>query len=326
MKRNKTLRIATILLALVLVSTLAMVGTLARYVDNFDGETRAVRAGLFRVTTGDITESVNFIRLDGCATVDSDVHVHAYDEPDAPNPEDATIIVPGSVIVVDGYITIQNFSEVTVDVTMVDLLLVGPLAADGMPLMVRVNAADPWLLVDDMTDAMWADLAEDALSLAPGGTPTVTEVGGAIRMPPGPSVAGAAPVEANVYVNLQILWPFGRGCEALCDDDCGYCDEGGVGVDGEESIHTNYDDTLIGWQQADDLLGPYTPAVPAVLGLCPNPYINDPDVCDCPGACEAPVITPAVPAIPARNTFEADDVPGTYYFNLELTLRAVQVD
>jgi len=100
MKRNKFLRIATVLMALVLVSSLGMVGTLARYVTALEGITSTVvRAGAFDV-------SIDIDELDW-----------EYEEEDHIKITDGDfIIVPGAVITISGAINIVNDSEVCIQV------------------------------------------------------------------------------------------------------------------------------------------------------------------------------------------------------------------
>jgi len=105
MKRNKILRTAAILLALVLISTCAMTGTLARYVQVFEGkESQLVRAGVFDVL------------IDDEVTIDLDKTASTMDHWD--NDED--IIVPGATLVLKGSFDIINNSEVDVDVDLID--------------------------------------------------------------------------------------------------------------------------------------------------------------------------------------------------------------
>ena len=112
MKRNKILRTAAIILALVLISTCGMVGTLAKYVKEFkDIGADVVRAGYFEVIAGDGT-TIDFTWDKLSLTVyDGNPHAVAWNgEP---------IIVPGYQLELDGTFPIVNLSEVDVTVEAV---------------------------------------------------------------------------------------------------------------------------------------------------------------------------------------------------------------
>jgi len=100
MKRNKFLRIAAVLMALALVTTLGVTSTLARYVATFEDQGgHVVRAGLFDVeaTVGDVIAIGT--PAGGWESTNGDV-----------------IIVPGLQIDVEVEIIIDNYSEVDVTI------------------------------------------------------------------------------------------------------------------------------------------------------------------------------------------------------------------
>ncbi|MDR2687030.1 MAG: hypothetical protein LBB75_04700 [Oscillospiraceae bacterium] len=103
MKRNKVLRTAAILLALVLISTCAMTGTLAKYVKAFDDASATlVRAGKFGVTMTDFVVDMNAVAYDfqsGYRSAGTDL-----------------IIVPGLAVKVVGTFSVTNASEVDVEI------------------------------------------------------------------------------------------------------------------------------------------------------------------------------------------------------------------
>jgi hypothetical protein len=101
MKRNKSLRIAAILLALVMVSVIGMAGTLARYTATFaDVSSTTIRAGIFRVeANADSAEFELEAFLGGVEGIDGEI-----------------VIVPGSTIKLTGDILIDNLSEVDVEI------------------------------------------------------------------------------------------------------------------------------------------------------------------------------------------------------------------
>jgi hypothetical protein len=232
MKRNKTLRIATILLALVLVSTLAMVGTLARYVTTVeDLETGRVRAGLFRVVAGDdeipIAMATNL--FDGDFTAEE--HVAQYTE------STLDIIVPGTIVEATAVVSVANYSEVDVrlEVAGIDI---GD-AADGWESVLLfstgpaegTDGSEPadWNWQEDVADLDASEFDFDEVTI--------------------PALAGSAASEEFEFT-IFILWPFISQDEA---EDCDYQD-GELGLDGVSSANDDEADTEIGEAQADFFL------------------------------------------------------------------------
>ena len=178
MKRNITLRIATFFLALVLISTIGMTGTLARYAQTFDGTPASVRAGKFDVVVG--------------GTVGIPLSLEEYgggEEVHAAAASDATIktiIVPGSQLVPTagaGGITITNNSEVTVDIELDSVELTNAIA----PLEFSVNGGENWISFTQLEEKANKDLILDFDKT---------------RLTPNGDIANAVP-------NLMIRWDFG---------------------------------------------------------------------------------------------------------------------
>ena len=146
MKRNKTLRIATILLALVLVSAIGMAGTLARYIADFDGASVAVRAGRFNVEVDDdLSDAFTWGALL--------VYDGSNDNEFAESGDD--IIVPGSQLRADGAITVFNDSEVAVRVTIIDIEIESFISF----LEFSIDEGATW--ESDVDDLDWDDLTLD---------------------------------------------------------------------------------------------------------------------------------------------------------------------
>jgi len=248
MKRNKSLRIACILMALVLATTLGLVGTLARYVDTIEGVTATVRAGLFRVTSDNEIGEFTFggtLFVDDSEDydeiVDEELAVRIDEDDDRLVEDDEAdgIIVPGTVIGTAGYIAVVNDSEVAVYVelcivTLLDdeFFLFGDedsLFEDFLELSFRDEDGEmmPWLSVEDFIDLLEDDEdARAAIVLVDG------DVEGFI-----PALAGAA-APAQVTLNLYARWAFGE-----------YDDVDGWDVDIDER------DTELGLDAACFLLG-----------------------------------------------------------------------
>lgn len=113
MKRNKTLRIAIVLLALVMVSTIGMASTLARYVDTINGTAVVVRAGIWDV---DLDEDFEF-EAAMSITAAADRVGGAATGVAARN--DDIIIVPGTTIsfgAPEAGLIVENNSEVPADI------------------------------------------------------------------------------------------------------------------------------------------------------------------------------------------------------------------
>jgi hypothetical protein len=240
MKRNKSLRIACILMALVLATTLGLVGTLARYVDTIDGVSATVRAGLFRVTAESGTDEFTFgaqlyvqgewVDCDcgeaGCedevfvATNDGDlfeVDELLAQRDDALVDDDADgIIVPGTVIGTDGYIAVINESEVAVYIELDleamledDFIDAGPFA-DFLYFSFRDEDGDmmPWLTVTDFIDLLETDAdAREAIVVINDGDDAFI-----------PALAGVAD-PAEVTLNLYARWVFGDAPDYNEDQD-----------------------------------------------------------------------------------------------------------
>ena len=232
MKRNKILRIATVLLALVLVSTIGMVGTLARYVYEFDElESARVRAGLFRVVAeGDFEEVVDVTLYDWQTGLEEDA-AEMYDDDEYY----VQIIVPGSMVGLAGTVEVRNYSEVVVDIDIVDfdLDLLGFDNTDGRlqfavaeDALEAVDVATVWY--DTFEDLLDNEDLDDILAVVDGDYIAVTADG--VRLP---AIDGWAEIELNVFVR----WVFG-----VYDVNDGWCED------------VDDDDTAIGEAQADALL------------------------------------------------------------------------
>lgn len=114
MKRNHSIRIAIVLLAVVLVSTLGMAGTLSRYVSDIGSAAATVRAGIWDVADlgNDIEATAVFVLAGSGAVV-------ARDGDD--------IIVPGSTVTfTPGDLLITNNSEVAADIILTGATLAVP--------------------------------------------------------------------------------------------------------------------------------------------------------------------------------------------------------
>jgi hypothetical protein len=307
MKRNKALRIAAILMALVLVSTMGMVGTLARYTTDFDIESRTVRAGLFRVTgPADLTTAVSFTRLQGDGDDDENVLAYGAGTSNLGGSTGEDILVPGSIVRVDGPIEIRNLSEVAVRISLDSLAL-----AAGSNANVNYVVTPAVLAVACDCGASCADEASKALGCAmidavaevtanatmplmysTGGTigdtaswnwsSTIPALNNVLSLATTGNVPASLVVESDgtiilpaqsgvamVNLDLYILWPFVNAAP--------------LGADGVTSANSDAADTAIGLAQANALLT---------------------------GAGDAFVTNAATPS----------------QFNLELTINAVQID
>lgn len=168
MKRNKVLRIASVLLVLALVTTCGMTGAMAKYVDTFNTASSKVRAGLFRVTgPGETDASLGLlIDTDGSGN-ETNATKYAADTARA-------IIVPGSVLET-GAFTITNYSEVDVDITLTDFAA----PVTSMPLLFcRTNSAtaSDWKAIGDITAADILDGSNSTVRLdakSKGGTTSI---------------------------------------------------------------------------------------------------------------------------------------------------------
>jgi len=233
MKRNKFLRTAAVLLALVLVTTCGMVGTLAKYVESFNSATKTVRAGLFYVV-GDTTD-LTFTEFEGSGS-GADAQIKAYN--------DDAILVPGMVLAPTtspvSKAVITNYSEVSVKVAVTGVTIGGVKAWDGLLIKVPTLNSGNWMTLGAF-NALSAAEKTEALTVT---TPVLA------------AYADSAASTTNVTPNFQILWPYSR-------DDAtavGYKD-GATEIDwGSVTSHDNYKtgntdsvDTAIGLQQTVDL-------------------------------------------------------------------------
>ena len=268
MKRNKTLRIAAILLALVLVSTCGMVGTLAKYVTDFDMTTNWVRAGLFKVDKeGDFTAALGVTLLDGDGSTET--NAKKYDG-------GLNIIVPGSIVTFDDDLTIKNFSEVDVKIALKSIAMeYGPEGSEKTAIPKLMFASD---ISAASTKSGWYSsitALQAAIDTANATTPgTMTEI-----LPAANANLRAQTGTLTVKPNLYILWPYQAAAEAVAAPAFpGYVDTGssaanaalpaadvkainattagGTNVLSKDNQDGNPygTDTTIGEAQADDLL------------------------------------------------------------------------
>jgi hypothetical protein len=236
MKRNKAMRIAIVLLALVLVSTMGMVGTLARYAETLDAvESNVVRAGLWRIGgTANVSLGAALRTYNDSANVDP-LKASQY-TPDG----DRKMIVPGTLIKADQPFTIQNFSEVAVDLAITGLTLEGATAAFLAQLEFAIAAAGPY--------------AGPGLTLAEINTwltnNSAAILGAAATTTLAPKVGVTAPITPNLFIR----WAFDDDSEVNADRTPTNVLDGSL------------IDTPIGKAQAAALLGPnVTPLAP-----CPD--------------------------------------------------------
>ncbi|MCL2530794.1 MAG: hypothetical protein FWE40_01390 [Oscillospiraceae bacterium] len=140
MKRNKTLRIAIVLLALVMVSTIGMATTLARFVDEaIVGTAAVVRAGIWNVDADGATFTVGATT----PTVLAPSTQMAHSSIQARNADD--IIVPGSIVsFTPDTVEIVNNSEVAAEirVTAISVAVTGFVGVDN--LQFRLGTAGTW--------------------------------------------------------------------------------------------------------------------------------------------------------------------------------------
>lgn len=247
MKKNKFLRTAAVLLALVLVSTIGMTGALAKYITDFTATSTTVRAGLFWVTGPGTTDAII-----GADLYEGDMSA-GENEAMAYSGSSLDIIVPGSIMKACPF-TVTNWSEVDVEIAIDSLTC----AAGAIPLKFSVGelVADPgpdvpanWVWEDDITDL---DLAD------------ILGASGLLKSKPA-AVAAALPTnEITVTPNLYILWPFGQDVAAVIDTDMVTVLTPAVtdktdGLDKQQSANDNDADTVIGTDQAKALLDPIPP-------------------------------------------------------------------
>jgi len=197
MKRNKVLRIAIVLLALVLVSTLGMTGTLARYVAEFDGASATVRAGLFRVTVDDTTPaalSPVLYRFNDDGTVAPTLAASSNGD---------NIIVPGTLFKADSAFTVYNDSEVAVDIG-----LALPANPETFLSGFTTTAGAAALQFSFNEGGAWHTIAE--LGAAPGGF----DLGAALLPTPIVLAPGASD---DLDISVWVRWVF--SVNAAADED-----------------------------------------------------------------------------------------------------------
>jgi len=324
MKRNKFLRTAAVILALVLITTCGMVGTLAKYVESFNSATKTVRAGLFYVV-GDTT-NLTFTEFEGSGS-GTDAQIKAYDG-------DA-ILVPGMVLapttIPASKASITNYSEVSVRVAVTGVTIGGAKAWDGLLIKVPGLNSGNWMTLADfnlLTDAE----KTAALTVA---TPVLAAY---------PDSSTSA---TDVTPNFQLLWPYSRDDA----DAVGYKDSGPTEIDwttvksNDEYVTGNTDevDTAIGLQQTVDLFDVDDPGA-----ACDKACLTtiDPDTCtepDCSlhgkgGAnmsCDGTFYTAHLPTcafkpvtykLPASGKLDWKAGDTTNELSISFTIQAVQVD
>ena len=232
MKKNKVLRTAAILLALVLLTTCGMTGALAKYVETFTAVGGNVRAGLWKVDApGAATIGLQATLYEGNTT--GPTALVAEDQSGVAGAKKYTgsldIIVPGTIVKVSG-LKIVNYSEVDVQIALtgVTVALTGNSSNVGasIPAYYSVGSTDPW---------SWSSTVPALTSLLPSGTGVLSSF---------PAKSGS-----NNEIQLKdfyILWPFENAGTP-------------VGNAGQLSSNTDIEDTDIGKDQAIALLDGTTP-------------------------------------------------------------------
>ena len=211
MKRNKALRIAAILLSLVLISTCAMTGTLAKYATKFENlGSDVIRAGIFKVTgPADATEiELTATLLDGDMGAEDEAESYGGD---------LGIIVPGSVVQLSAEFKVVNLSEVTVEIAIdEDSFAIGDF---GSALLYSVTDEEDWM---DLASFLAAVDFDDVL----------TSTGADLTLEP---IAG----EETFTVAFDVLWPFAADSSGN-DGEAGHADsvDTGFGEDEASQIST----------------------------------------------------------------------------------------
>lgn len=224
MKRNKVLRIASVLLVLALVTTVGMTGALAKYVKDFPVATNKVRAGLFRVTGPGTSEAILGTTLYDGKNVAEEVEQKKYTE------STLGIIVPGTIIRVDKF-KVVNYSEVDVALTIKSIALnaVGTTTTLNPALRYSIDGGTGW---KEFTEA---NLKADSPTILGATNATLTAY-----------PKGAAAAAKEITPNLLILWPYDNDTLTLNpDEDNNYV-----------SANTDPVDTGFGEGQAAVLLNP----------------------------------------------------------------------
>ena len=139
MKRNKTLRIAIVLLALVLVSAIGMAGTLARYVATLDSETVAVRAAFWNIDTDNLVfdDTLTLVAADGA------IAARDWDEGGVDISAEDIIIAPGTELLLNVSFDIVNNSEVPAEIYVRNITPVGTAHAQIEFRLADVETATP---------------------------------------------------------------------------------------------------------------------------------------------------------------------------------------
>jgi len=189
MKRNNTLRIAIVLLALVLVSSIGMAGTLARYVDVARVGSATVRAGLWQVRVGAETTTatttftlpVGTLSYHGAAAATARIGDHS---------DNLNILIPGSSLQVGGNIEVFNFSEVPADISLGNVTVSGLATSANLRFGLTLDEAR------GATPITTAAALQTALADAVGGA------GSALTIPANTTTA------TNVPVSFFVYWPF----------------------------------------------------------------------------------------------------------------------
>jgi len=216
MKRNKFQRAAAIILALVLVTTIGMTGTLAKYVSSFDGDTKTVRAGLFYVVGNTATLTFDMWEGDGS---DEETNVASYGDDLLPNPSPIDIIVPGMMLKARAAessggaddvsrATIYNYSEVDVKVA-IDDFQVNVMGADlSNVLKYRLGDADTngWQTKAELFANNTTAGVVDFDAFFDFGT-----AGATFAKAPNQAIASQLAAKGgsvDLFPKLQILWPY----------------------------------------------------------------------------------------------------------------------
>ena len=168
MKRNKPLRIAAIFLALVLISTCAMTGTLAKYITTFTPNGATVRAGIFKVDGVNAT-GTNYELLEIGLGVEDEAAQYAGDK------ATTGMIVPGSIVKLLGS-SITNYSEVDVVLTIDSIVTTGTSSQMLAKILWSANGTSGWkaltaVTINDLTGV--AAGTDVLLKAAPNGSGNV---------------------------------------------------------------------------------------------------------------------------------------------------------
>jgi len=341
MKRNKFLRTAAIVMALVLITTCGMVGTLAKYVEGFTSDTKTVRAGVFWVKGDTTTLTFDAWEGDGLGP-DDQIGKYGTNE---------TILVPGMRLIPTKYAAavpsvspeveasravIENLSEVAVRVQVT-----GATISDGWDgLLFSIDGSTWEPLGDNVTAGTFIyritrttfdlndlfSIVEDSAPWTTAASPVLDPLNGKVALVPKLQVMWRYHDGNTAGYMDPITYPGGTG------DDATPIAVGAYGKDGAASTRTDTQDTAIGIAQAKAHLtggAGYVADAPAVhAGTCtinagaPGTGVMPKDINASANTCVAGCVD------------IVKFVPGTYQANpltpnklsISFTVQAVQVD